>query len=649
MDNALKDKRFKQALADPRFKNVPWKERKVKIDKRFQSMFTDKRFQIKYTVDERGRQIDQLQSENYKKYYDLSDTSDGSDSESSEEDEESVAVPSDTEKEQNKDPLEDEEGLSEIKEDSVVGEGSDVMSKDSAETKEKLKVAQKEVNKYIDEVHKKKIDDKIRDKLTDFRVDYARGVGTLISDSSSDESSSDESDVVNIVHPWGELDKDAEETNEITNRLAVCNMDWDRVTANDLMVLFHSFLPPDGVIESITIYPSEFGLARMAEEEQKGPKELVELKVEYSDKDQEPEEEVEEGSAYQREKLREYQLKRLKYYYAVIVCNSKETANVLYTECDGLEYESSAMKLDLRFISDDVTFDEKPHDKCTALPDLKKYKPRLFVNTALQQGKVDLTWDETDPNRIEFSKKLLAGEEVDEDDLQAFVANSSSSNEEEEEEEKEEINLNVEEEIIIKDKDSKKGNESSIQKYRDLVANLQEGKSKKRDVEMEVTWGAGSNKSKKDLADSGSENSGSSDESSGFVEREKTSVKKKGKKIKKKSTRSGPVSAEEEEKNAELELLLADDNPAESGLKHFSLKEIQKREKLQLKKKKRQNLKNKLNYQEEDSFKINPSDERFSAIYTSHQFNIDPADPHYRKTKGMEELIGEKLKRRKLE
>ncbi|XP_014285500.1 ESF1 homolog [Halyomorpha halys] len=648
MDNVLKDKRFKNALSDPRFRNVPWKDRKVKIDKRFESMFTDKRFQIKYAVDERGRPIDQHQSENYKKYYDLSDSSDESGSESPVEEEEESAEVSDSEKEQDiiKDEIKDEDNSLENTEQSVVGEHSDIISKDSSDSKDKLKVAQKEVNKYIDEIHKKKLDGKIRDKLTDFTVDYARGVGTLISDSSSDESSSDESDVVNIVHPWGELDKDAEETNEITPRLAVCNMDWDRVTANDLMVLFHSFLPPDGVIESITIYPSEFGLARMTEEEQKGPKELVELKNDHPTEDTEPEVEIEEGSAYQREKLREYQLKRLKYYYAVIVCNSKETANVLYTECDGLEYESSAMKLDLRFIDDDVTFDEKPHDTCTALPDLKKYKPRLFVNTALQQGKVDLTWDETDPNRIEFSKKLLAGEEVDEDDLQNFVAYSSSSNEEEKEEEVlEEKNQNEVEDV----KDSSKNDKDRIKKYRDLVANLQEGKSKKRgDVEMEVTWGATSNKSKKDQSESENENenSGSSDESSGFVTPEKTNIRKKGKKIKKKSIQSDPVSAVEQQRNAELELLLADDNPVESGLKHFSLKEIQKQEKHQEKKR---NPKNKLNYQEEDSFKINPSDDRFSAVYTSHQFNIDPADPHYRKTKGMEQLIGEKLKRRKLE
>ena len=46
-----------------------------------------------------------------------------------------------------------------------------------------------------------------------------------------------------------------------------------------------------------------------------------------------------------------------------------------------------------------------------------------------------------------------------------------------------------------------------------------------------------------------------------------------------------------------------------------------------------------------DNFAVNVNDDRFAAIYTRPEFNIDPSEQNFKKTKGMESLIGEKQKR----
>ncbi|VEN63510.1 unnamed protein product [Callosobruchus maculatus] len=301
----MEDPRFAHIKNDPKFRRIPKKTQKVKIDKRFQSMFNDKKFKVKYTVDKRGRPVNHSSTEDLKRYYDLSSESEDDTSE-----------------------LENED----------------------AEPGKYVKAHKQAENNDLQSTSKsdKVLPDRIKNKLRDLNVDYARGEGKLCSESSSDDDDESDEDVEEeeeLDHRWGELDADAEQTDNATNRLAACNMDWDRIRAVDLMVLFNSFLPSGGVVKSVAIYPSEFGKARMAEEEVKGPVELVESKVE------ENEDENEEGSQFHMEKLRQYQLNRLKYYYAVITFDNADTANKIYTECDGMEYESSAIKLDLREIN----------------------------------------------------------------------------------------------------------------------------------------------------------------------------------------------------------------------------------------------------------------------------------------------------------
>lgn len=126
----------------------------------------------------------------------------------------------------------------------------------------------------------------------------------------------------------------------------------------------------------------------MAEEEVRGPQELTakqkanakhDSEDESDEIDSDVDSDKEEGDDYHMEKLRQYQLNRLKYYYAVIECDSVRTADKLYQECDGLEYESTATKMDLRFIPDEMTFDDEPKDVCAETPDMNKYQPRLFT------------------------------------------------------------------------------------------------------------------------------------------------------------------------------------------------------------------------------------------------------------------------------
>ncbi|XP_053393712.1 ESF1 homolog [Mercenaria mercenaria] len=532
----------------------------------------------------------------------------------------------------------------------------------------------------------------------DSGVDFARGEGNIYSSSSDDDdddddesgSNSDDSDgqdVSKFDHKWGEVDDNVISLEEATLRLAVCNMDWDRMKAKDIYVLLNSFKPSDGIIKSVKVYPSEFGKERMAEELKHGPRELKELKL---DSDEEEEDLVnEEGTTYHREKLREYQLNRLKYYYAVVECDTVETADHIYKECDGMEYESSATKLDLRFVPEEETFDEGDVSSvCTEVP--ANYKPQFFFNAALSQSKVDLTWDETDRERVQLTSQQFSNkaEEVEEEDLKAYLASSSD----EEGPDYSAIFGNNEED---EDSGGESDDDKKLDKYKQLLTDLDSQESKKKhDIEMEISWEPGLReatekivKKKKQSKDStvwedylqkkkekkkkkieerkkkkkpqeqmsddeqkkeepvdGDVQAFSDDEvpvdadMAAFMAEESSNKKKKNKKKKKKKVETEENTETAKEK-AELSLLLMDEG---DNKKHFNLRDLVQEDGKKKKKKKLKEQKNKL---EEDDFQMNVRDPRFSAMYESHLFNIDPSAPEYRKTQGTEAIITEKIKR----
>ncbi|XP_015176229.1 PREDICTED: ESF1 homolog [Polistes dominula] len=688
MAEPILDKRFAHIARDPKFKRIPKNERKIKIDKRFQSMFNDDKFAIKYTVDKRGKPINQTSMENLQKYYQQSSSEDESDTEintkTKKGGKKGISKSNNKIKHDEIDvDIQKEKNATKSKEDIDENPCTD-SSSCTHDLDEELKENEKQLHIKKKDEHLK-LTNQIKERLQDLSVNYARGEGILATDSSSDEETSEYSDEEeDVEHGWGELDKDAETTDEITRRLAVCNMNWDRIRAVDLMVLFHSFLPSGGIIHSVTIYPSEFGLERMKEEEIKGPVELVDDKKEEEEEEGHSESDNEEGSSYHMEKLRKYQLNRLKYYYAVLECDSAETANKIYTDCDGIEYECTATRLDLRFIPDDMTFDQEPREVCTELPEISKYQPRQFVTTALQQAKVQLTWDETNPDREELANKLNSGKvnEINEKDLQAYLGSGTSDDDTDNEIEKNGKHEREDQE------DSDTPNDP-IEKYKSLLKQLDEEEEakKNKDVELEFTWGIGTEekedklakdksnkiedlapfekylakrkikqkarkeeiKKRMELQDDDASNSDNSD-----VNISKNNKLKNGRLSRKEQQITGENSDdddssfmenEETKRSKELELLLMDETENENK-KHFDMNKIEAN--TNLSKSKRKRLKKKQNVQniEEDDFQVNVNDARFSALFTSHNFNIDPADPHYRKTKGTDTLIQEKLKRR---
>ena len=135
-------------------------------------------------------------------------------------------------------------------------------------------------------------------------------------------------------------------------------MDWDRVGAEDIFLLLASFCPPAGSVSSVKIYLSgakqicvklnpchvtakniyifiDFGKERLEEEKELGPKELRRLQGEDVGDNSEEDEDIDpietnrksaQREAAAMERVRQYQVNRLKYYYAVAVLDSVETA-----------------------------------------------------------------------------------------------------------------------------------------------------------------------------------------------------------------------------------------------------------------------------------------------------------------------------------
>ncbi|KKY31404.1 putative pre-rrna processing protein [Diaporthe ampelina] len=637
----IKDSRFASFETDPRYALPSKKKSKTTIDKRFSRMLKDDEFTAVSRVDKYGRKI---KSDSKKKalqrlYQD-----------------------------------EDEDQDVEVEDDDIV---------------------QRELEK------------------AQTKYDPARGGGFSSSDSDTDsesESADEYEDAQEEVDNAPDMQKyrtqqTEVETGEVTNRIAIVNIDWDNIKSIDLMALFKSFVPISGRIEKVSIYPSEFGKERMQREELEGPPKEIFKKskadkesdesegdgeVSEDDQAEDSDEEakqdlLKEGNDedFDSDALRTYQLDRLRYYYAVMVCSDKNTAQKIYEATDGSEYLSSSNFLDLRFVPDDITFDDEPRDECEGVPE--NYKPVEFVTDALQHSKVKLTWD-VDPEEVkrkESIKNAFSGSRADlaENDLRVYLASDSDEEEEEQEDageataapklsKKELARKKMREALGLSDEPADKATGSGPVGDMEITFTpaLTESSGGKKNPEDETTAEKyirkererKARKKEQAAAKGGDASEGAADEPEedlGFddpfftIEEPKPASKAQ---LHKEERRKKREAREDEEKKsavdrAKLELLMADNHDEETGhMKHFNMDEILKAEKKKNKKKSKKAKKDKEDAGGlQENFKINAGDDRFKALFEEHDFAIDPSDPKFKAASGMKQLVEEGRKKRK--
>ena len=155
----------------------------------------------------------------------------------------------------------------------------------------------------------------------------------LVPEGEDVEVNLDEDDTVDLVAPATPKisPEDEQESSRRTRRIAVVDLDWDYVRAAHLYKIFSSAISPvksssksdtvftpavSGKVLSVRIYPSKFGLERMAHEDNGPPVELFKKKK-MTDYEEDVNErtiyETGNSGEYDEDALRKYQLERLRY------------------------------------------------------------------------------------------------------------------------------------------------------------------------------------------------------------------------------------------------------------------------------------------------------------------------------------------------
>ncbi|XP_073299498.1 pre-rRNA-processing protein esf1-like [Primulina huaijiensis] len=593
----IMDDRFVSAQSDPRFMEAPKRRAKVAIDSRFQRVFTDRSFTSSgANIDKRGKPTNKGNNKNsssLKHYYRI---------------------------------IREED---ENEESAIRGREDEVDDFDSGSIASHTE-SESDGEKSDDSNEEKGFDESASTTSTD----------------SDDEFMDDEEE--DTFLPSVENVPDIEKE---THRLAVVNLDWSQVRAVDLYVLLTSFLPKGGQIFSVTVYPSEFGLKRMEEEGTRGPVGLFD--------DNEEEHDNKDDDDIDKKKLRAYELCRLRYYFAVVIFDSSATADYLYKTCDGVEFERSGNKLDLRFIPDSTKFEHQPRDVATEAP--ADYEGLNFQTRALQQSNVHLTWDEDEPQRAKTLKRKLNTDQLVELELKEFLASDESETDDSGAEDTEDILMKkikkqdmyralIQSEDGSDDNDEEGDDQDMEVTFNSSLENISKRILEKKDKKSETVWDEHLRKRREKKKANKNRSKYSSDEEDGYSDQkisqpaeqhddffidEPSATESKGNQVRgtKRGSYIQETTQEAEASIAELELLLADDNGGDTNIKGYSLKPKKK--------------KGKKGTEIPDEGKIptaDVDDPRFSSLFTSSLFALDPTDPQFKRSATYSRLNAQKRK-----
>ncbi|KAG1884525.1 pre-rRNA-processing protein ESF1 [Suillus subluteus] len=298
-------------------------------------------------------------------------------------------------------------------------------------------------------------EDKEAETPTSTIPDYARG-GVLMESSESEAKSQGAGDSDNVSNGPGfvtlgrNLDEEGDnskEAKEKIRRLAIVNLDWDHVRAAHLYKIVSSLVstavpatllasvsmrPKDEEslkntksakatvtrVLSVRVYPSELGKERIAREEKEGPRvEVFKKKIENEeDVNERTVHETGDGAYYHEDALRKYQLERLRYYYAIVECDTAEAVAHIYNELERTELQRSANVFNLSLVPDEMAFDEECRHTIVNQKEIEEADFKVYIASSFSESNND-----PDPVSKKRSKKnaqrdklrtlLLAGDD----------------------------------------------------------------------------------------------------------------------------------------------------------------------------------------------------------------------------------------------